>query len=137
MYAKYNIHHRKLPHYFIAIDEFDKDNKTSLSRDGRSSLINELAVHTPPVVHSGPIAIGRLERLLTDSHFAGQFEHPRSNHIDRIMEGLYFRVETAGTATARAKFVRPEFTLRARENSAWRHQEMSPNELVEDAFIWR
>jgi len=52
------------------------------------------------------------------------------------MEGIYIRTEANGIVTARAKFVRPEFTEKVKQSSHWQYEKMIPNQLADSADIW-
>jgi RNA ligase len=137
MYAKHNIHYHKLPHLFFALDIFDKLEAVFHGYERRTEMIENLAVHVPPILHTGPAKFDRLKRLLTASQFDGHFEHPVTLRTDQLMEGLYLRIESKGNVIGRAKYVRHEFSEKVRQSADWRHQALVANELAKDADIWR
>ncbi len=137
MYARHNIHYQELPHYFFAFDIYDKHEATFHGRDRRREMIDNLAVHTPPVLHNGPVKLDQLNRMITTSRFDGHFEHHSALGMDQLMEGLYLRIEADGNIVGRAKYVRYEFSERVRQNAGWRHQAIVANKLAMNADIWR
>jgi hypothetical protein len=52
------------------------------------------------------------------------------------MEGLYLRIESKGTVSGRAKFVRPEFVEKIKLSTHWQQQQMVPNLLADRVDIW-
>lgn len=136
MYAKHSIHYRELPHYFFEFDIYDKVNQVFLSLDRRLELLDDTGILTVPVVHQGSITRKKLETLIGPSQFGSHFENPFTRQIDHIMEGLYLRTEENGVVTARAKFVRPEFVERVKQNTHWQQQRMVENLLNPDVDIW-
>lgn len=76
-----------------------------------------------------PSVLGKRRRV--------QARPPVTGIVDDLMEGIYFRTESKGLVTSRAKFVRPEFVHRARPSQDWQHRSVVPNELVAGVDIWR
>jgi len=89
-----------------------------------------------PVLHRGAIGKEGLQELIGPSLFDSEFENPLTRRTDNLMEGLYVRVEEAGSVNGRAKFVRPEFVEKVKQSTHWQHQAMVPNLLKEGADIW-
>jgi hypothetical protein len=137
MYARHTIHYRRLPHYFLAFDIYDKEADVFLDHERRSRFLQGTNIPSVPILHAGPASREQLEELLTASTFGGQFVNPISNRIDALAEGLYLRIEEEGLVAQRAKHVRPEFVAGVEQNTHWRHQAIVPNRLVEGADIWR
>ncbi len=136
VYARHTIHYQQLPHYFLEFDIYDKLERAFLSHERRSDILRDTAIHSAPTLHTGPVNLAQLGKLLITSTFSGQFENPLTNHRDQLMEGLYLRIEAGGVVTGRAKFVRREFVEKIKQNSGWRHQAMVPNRLADGADIW-
>ncbi len=136
LYAKHSIFYRQLPHYFFEFDIFDKQEQVFLDLERRLDLLSGTGIETVPVIHRGAICLNELLALISTSQFDSQFENPLSSRTDAIMEGVYLRTESAGTVTARAKFVRPEFTEKVKQSSHWQYEKMIPNQLSESADIW-
>ncbi len=136
MYARHSIQYRRLPHYFFEFDIYDKQAAAYLSLAKRTALLDGTGIHTVPVIYTGPLKRNQLERLLGPSSFDSHFENPLTRKADNLMEGLYFRTESGGTVTARAKFVRPEFVEKIKQSEHWQHQALVPNLLEEGADIW-
>lgn len=136
LYAKHSIHYLSLPHYFFEFDIFDKEEKVFLDLEHRLELLKGTGIETVPVVHRGVIKLEQLQELIGPSEFYSQFENPLTGTTDDIMEGLYFRTESDGNVTSRAKFVRPAFTEKVKQSSHWQYQTMIPNKLALNADIW-
>lgn len=137
IYARHSVHYRQLPHYFFEFDIYDKDQETFLSLEQRMALLNGTGIETVPVLRRGAMSKEELEELIGPSLFDSQFENPGSGRIDNLMEGLYLRVEAAGSVSGRAKFVRPEFVEKVKQSTHWQHQAMVPNVLRQGADIWQ
>ena len=137
LYARHSVHYLGLPHYFFEFDIYDKDAGEFLDLESRLRILEGTGIHTVPVVHEGEINEKGLRELIVDSSFDARFDNPQTGKIDRLMEGLYLRIEAEGFVTGRAKFVRPEFTERVKLSEHWKHQQMVPNELLPEADIWQ
>lgn len=136
LYAKHSVFYHALPHYFFEFDIYDKEEGCFLSLERRLAILDGTGVHTVPVVHTGTAKHERLLEIITESAFQAEFENPLTGSTDARMEGLYLRIEADGTATGRAKIVRPEFVEKVKQSEHWQHQQMVPNVLVEGANIW-
>lgn len=136
LYARHSLHYRKLPHFFIGIDLYDKKGNAFLDRATRHVRLAGTVIPTVPVVHRGPLRAGQLPGLIGPSAFGSHFEHPVSGKTDYLMEGLYLRTEADGRVTGRAKFVRLEFVEKMKPSEHWQHRAMIVNELAEGADIW-
>jgi len=136
LYARHSVHYRGLLHYFFEFDLYDKDAGAFLSLERRLALLEGTGLHTVPVIHAGSLDRDRMEALIGPSRFDAEFENPRTNRTDGLMEGLYLRTEAGGVVTGRAKFVRPEFVERVKRSEHWQHQAMLPNRLAEGTDIW-
>ena len=137
MYAKHCIHYQQLPHYFFEFDMFDKFTEQFLTLEDRQEILEDTGIETVPIVHQGETSIKDLLELIAPSGFDASFEHPTSGKIDDLIEGLYLRTENEQRVTARAKFVRPEFIEKIKQSQHWQYEKMIPNELEEDADIWK
>lgn len=136
LYARHSIHYLGLPHYFFEFDIYDKDAGEFLTLETRLEILEGTGIHTVPVVHEGRIDEKGLRELIVESTFDSRFDNPKTGEIDRLMEGLYLRIEADGFVKGRTKFVRPEFTERVMLSEHWKHQQMVPNELLPEADIW-
>jgi len=137
VYARHSIYYRELTHYFFEFDIYDKEAEAFLDLEQRMKLLECTGVETVPVVHLGKVNRDNLEGLIGPSQFGSQFENPVTNRTDKLMEGLYLRTEADGVVTGRAKLVRPEFVEKIKQSTHWQHQVMVPNELADDADIWK
>jgi hypothetical protein len=129
--------YRQLSHYFYEFDIYDKQQQAFLDLERRLRLLEGTDLQTVPVIHRGPLKQAHLIKLIGPSQFSSQFNNPLTGQIDNLMEGLYLRTESAGAVTARAKFVRPEFTERVKLSTHWQQQTMVPNGLRDGADLWR
>jgi hypothetical protein len=136
VYARHSVHYRRLPHYFFEFDIYDKPSGEFLSLEQRLALIEQMSLHTVPVLHIGALDRERLAALIGPSRFDSQFDNPLTKQTDHLMEGLYLRTEARGVVTGRAKFVRPEFVEKIKQSEHWQHQALVPNRLAEGAEIW-
>lgn len=136
LYAKHSVFYARLPHYFFEFDVYDKLSGEFLDLESRLILLEGTGVHTVPVVHHGSLSVAELEGLIGVSAYGATFDNPLTGRPDDRMEGVYLRTEAGGVVTARAKFVRPEFTERVKLSEHWMHSRMVPNELAPGAEIW-
>ena len=135
-YARHSVHYRRLPHYFLEFDVYDKEAGAFLDLDRRMELIDGAGIPTVPVLYRGPLDREKLPALIGPSRFGSQFDNPLTGRTDDLMEGLYLRTEAGGVVTGRAKLVRPEFVERVKQSAHWQHQAMVPNLLDEGADLW-
>ncbi len=135
-YARHSIFYRQLTHYFFEFDIYDKEAEAFLDLQKRLRLLEYTGIETVPVLHTGVLKRKEMETLIGPSKFDSQFENPESKLTDNLMEGLYFRTETDGLVTGRAKFVRPAFIEKIKQSTHWQQQVMVPNELADDVDIW-
>ncbi|QDU88982.1 hypothetical protein Pla175_23660 [Pirellulimonas nuda] len=136
VFARHSIHYRRLPHYLFEFDVYDKLAASFLCLDRRLQLLAGAGVPTVPVLHRGPATRAQLAELIGPSRYHSEFDNPLTRQTDSLMEGLYLRTEGKDAVTARAKFVRPEFTERVKQSTHWQHQTLTPNGLAEGADIW-
>lgn len=137
LYARHTVHYLQLPHFLIVIDLCDKVIGAFLDRESRLGLLQDSGFPSVPLLRRGPLTPELVSTLISQSRFGSRFENPVTGAIDDLMEGIYFRTESKGLVTSRAKFVRPEFVCRARESEGWRHRSVVPNELATGVDIWR
>ena len=136
LYARHSIFYQQLPHYFFEFDIFDKLEKCFLNLGERLKMLSGTGIHTVPIVHRGKTTPKQLRSLVGQSQFESQLTNPSSGRSDDLMEGLYLRTEKNGVVTARAKFVRPEFTQCVQQSNHWQQETMVPNELADSVDIW-
>ena len=136
LYAKHSVHYRGLPHFFFEFDLFDKQEGVFLDLEARSMKRAGTGILTVPVVHRGAATVEELLALIGPSQFDSAFDNPTTGRTDNMMEGLYFRTESGGRVTGRAKLVRPEFVEKIKQSEHWQHQAMVPNRLADGAEIW-
>ncbi|MFK7817935.1 MAG: RNA ligase family protein [Planctomycetaceae bacterium] len=137
VYAQHSVAYLKLPHYFFEFDIWQKSTQQFLDLETRLTMLSGTGVETVPVVHRGSLSRKQLQSLIGPSEFESRFDNPLTNQTDSLMEGLYLRTECEGFVTGRAKVVRPEFVEKIKQSTHWQHREMVPNELSEEADIWR
>ncbi|QEG25262.1 RNA ligase family protein [Mariniblastus fucicola] len=137
MYATHCIHYQELPHYFFEFDIYDKSDDKFLTLEARLDLLHDTGIETVPVVHRGELSFDELLELVVSSPFGASLEHPTTGEIDDLVEGLYLRTEDDAKVTSRAKYVRPEFIEKIKQSQHWQYERMIPNELTENADIWK
>jgi len=135
MYARHSVHYRRLPHYFLEFDIYDKQRQVFLDLASRVKKLEGTGIVTVPVIHRGPTTADQLRNLIGPSRFDSQFENPLTGRTDNLMEGLYLRTEANGGVTGRAKFVRVEFLEKVKQSDHWQHQPVVPNLLGPSAEI--
>ncbi|MFK7769332.1 MAG: RNA ligase family protein [Mariniblastus sp.] len=136
LYARHSVYYQQLPHYFFEFDIFDKQDKTFLSLETRLEKLEGSGIITVPVVHQGALSLKQLRSLVGPSQFESKLTSPSNGKSDDLMEGLYLRTEANDIVTARAKFVRPEFTQCVQQSNHWQHEAMVPNQLADSVDIW-
>jgi hypothetical protein len=136
LYARHSVHYRRLPHYFLEFDIYDKQRQVFLDLAARLALLDDTGIQTVPVVHRGPATPDHLRQLIGPSRFDSRFENPLTGRTDNLMEGLYLRTEAEGRVTGHAKYVRPEFVEKVKQSEHWQHRAVVPNLLAEGAEIW-
>lgn len=136
VYAKHSIHYLALSHYFFEFDLYDKQASQFLDLESRLTLLEGTGIQTVPVIHTGPLRRDDLNEMVGPSRFDSRFENPATGAVDRLMEGLYLRTESAGAVSGRAKFVRPEFVEKIKQSEHWQHQALVPNQVAEGVEIW-
>jgi hypothetical protein len=136
MYARHSIHYRQLPHYFFEFDIYSKRGQAFLDYETRMQMLEGTGMQTVPVLHHGALDKTQMAKLIGPSSFDSHFENPLTQRADNLMEGLYFRTESAGKVTGRAKVVRPEFVEKINQSTHWQQQSMVPNQLQVAADIW-
>ena len=136
-YAKHSIAYHQLSHYFFEFDIYDKQSEAFLSWERCMELIADIGIETVPIVHNGPLQRSELEDLIGPSAFDSEFDNPLTGKTDDHMEGLYFRTESEGVVTGRAKYVRPEFVEKIKQSTHWQQQAMVNNTLAENVDIWQ
>ena len=136
MYARHSIHYRQLPHYFFEFDIYSKRSKAFLCYEQRMQMLAGTGLQTVPVLHQGALTKTQLAKLIGPSRFDSHFENPLTQKADDLMEGLYFRTESDGHVTGRAKHVRPEFVEKIKQSTHWQQQTLVPNLLHAAADIW-
>ncbi len=137
LYAKHSVQYRNLPHYFFEFDIYDKETGHFLDLKTRLAILKGTSIPTVPVIHRGALTAEQLPRLIQASAFDSLFENPTTGQPDRLMEGLYLRIEANGTVTGRAKFVRIEFVEKVKQSEHWQQRTMVPNLLAKGADIWK
>lgn len=136
VYARHSVAYRCLSHYFFEFDIFDKTKSEFIDLEQRLGILAGSGIETVPVVHRGAVSRKTLTELVGPSQFESVFENPVTGQIDNVMEGVYLRTEASGTVTARAKWVRPEFTEKVKQSIHWQQQTMVPNQLANGVDIW-
>jgi len=135
-YARHSIFYRRLPHYFFEFDIYDKEAGVFLELERRLAILEDTGIQTVPVIHKGVLEHSKVDGLIGPSAFDSQFDNLVTNQTDNLMEGLYFRTESNGVVTGRAKLVRSEFVEKIKQSTHWQHQALVPNELADNADIW-
>lgn len=154
LYAKHTIFYDTLPHYFLEFDVFDRIDNVFLSTEKRCLLLQDLPFCSVPILHEGPIRkpeevkalIGRsgfksdkwqetLESLARQKPHRLDVVMQQTDASDQ-MEGLYIKVEEAGSVVARYKFIRPDFlTTVLNSESHWQSRPILKNALARNSVM--
>ncbi len=128
MFAKHAIFYDALPHYFFEFDIFDKERGFFLDTEARRRVLSGSPIISAPTLYTGRLNTKeQLLSFITDSPFISPLHLQRHRaeleslgldpdaecHAvprDRLMEGLYVKVEDGGRVVDRMKFVRGGFT---------------------------
>ncbi|MEY1593324.1 RNA ligase family protein [Burkholderia sp. Bmkn7] len=156
MSKKHAVFYDALPHHFFEFDVFDRTTGRFLSTGARRALLADGPVLSVPVLYEGiaPARLADLKALLGPSlaktpDWRRAFEETvRRQGLDlarawqqcdksACAEGLYVKVETDDTTTARLKWVRHDF-VQAILESACHHSEQPfiPNLLAPDVDLY-
>lgn len=136
VYARHSVAYRRLSHFFYEFDIYDKANATFIDLAQRLEILSGSGIETVPVIHRGPVSRKKLESFVGPSQFESVFENPLTGQTDNRMEGVYLRTEANGNVTARAKWVRAEFTEKVKQSTHWQQQPLVPNQLAPNVDIW-
>ncbi len=136
VYARHSVFYRQLTHYFLEFDIYDKEQTRFLDLEQRLEILDGTGIETVPVLSRGSAKRAELDKLIGPSMFDSQFENPKTNRTDDLMEGLYLRTESDGVVSGRAKYVRPEFVEKIQQSNHWQHRAMVPNKLAAGVDIW-
>ena len=148
LYAKHTVFYDALPHYFLEYDILDLETRLFLSTNRRQQLLAGLPLVSVPILFTGQLqSYQQMLNLLTKSHYQ------TPTHLDNfiqvcqqkgvdielslqqtdqsdLMEGLYIKVETEDTVTARYKYVRSSFlTTILQSETHWLNRPIIPNSL--------
>lgn len=148
LYAKHTVFYDALPHYFLEYDVLDLQKQVFLSTNSRQGLLTGLPIVSVPVMFSGFLkSYKQLIGLLSESHYQTPAHLERfrllcqEKRLDverslrqtdqtKLMEGLYLKVETEDTVTARYKYVRSSFlTVIQQADGHWLNRPIIPNLL--------
>jgi hypothetical protein len=149
LYAKHTVFYNALRHYFLEFDILDLETMSFLDTPRRHALLQALPmVQSMPVVYSGPTPtmkqllalIGESEAIVgdpvADLRRVAASIGKRADQVvaetaaDKIMEGLYLKVEENGIVTARYKYVRAGFMQALiASDSHWMDRPILPNQL--------
>jgi hypothetical protein len=149
VYAKHTVFYTDLPHYFLEFDLFDTETSAFLSTERRRDLLRAAPFVVPVhVLHEGVVpSLAFLRALIGPSRFISGDHLERLRMVCRekgldveqavretdgsiLMEGLYVKVEEAGTVTDRYKYVRASFLQTVLDSqSHWMDRPMLPNGL--------
>lgn len=156
LFAKHTIYCNRLPHYFLEFDILDKSTGAFLSTPARQALLQPVDfVRAEKVLHQGPVrCIQDLIAYIDHSHFIGG-GHTRQlkrralkqgldaervlkeTDSSPVMEGLYIKVEEAGSVIDRFKFVRAGFlTTVMASQSHWLNRPIISNLLDEGVDLF-
>jgi hypothetical protein len=155
MYAKHTVFYDWLPHYFLAYDLFDRQQRIFLSTAAREQVLQGLPLCAVPVLYAGQLqSHEQLIKLLQPSHYIrpGHLDRLRAACLDQqidpeiaiaqtnssqLMEGLYIKVETPDQTVARYKFVRPDFLNTILDSGThWLNRPIIPNQLQTDISLF-
>lgn len=149
MYAKHAIYYDNLPHYFFEFDIFDKEKEVFLDTPTRHKMLASSSVVSVPVLSSG--VFNKIEDVLS---FLKDSNYISSDHIanlcaesmqlglntdevlkqtdnQRLMEGLYIKVEEDGIVQNRMKYVRPSFSQSILDSQThWIDRPIIPNKIT-------
>ncbi|MBD2778503.1 RNA ligase family protein [Iningainema tapete] len=156
LYAKHTVFYDALPHYFLEYDVLDLEKQVFLSTASRLQLLAGLPLVSVPVLFSGRLkSYKQLIGLLGESHYQTplhleslrQICQEKELDVERalkqtdhssLMEGLYIKVETGNTVTARYKYVRSSFLTTIQQSDGhWLNRPIIPNLLRADTNLFR
>jgi RNA ligase len=156
LYAKHTVFYDALPHYFLEYDVLDLEKQQFLSTASRQLLLAGLPLVSVPILFAGEIqSYKQLIGLLGESHYIRpghmerlqQFCQERGLDVERslkqtdqnrVMEGLYIKVEPGEAVTARYKYVRPSFlTTMLQSDGHWLNRPIIPNILCPDVNLFQ
>lgn len=118
-YARHSVAYDRLPSYFLAFDLYDKSTGTFAARAALEQLAHRAGIATVPVLD--------YSARLADTAAVAAMVGPSRVGSSRA-EGVYLRRETNGRLSARAKYVRPDFTAGISEH--WASRPVTPNRLA-------
>lgn len=149
MYAKHAIYYDMLPHYFFEFDIYDKENGVFLDTPTRHKMLESSSVVSVPVLSSGVFSkIEDVLSFLKDSNYISNdhitnlcaecnrlgldvSEVLKQTDNQRLMEGLYIKVEEDGIVQNRMKYVRPSFSQSILDSQThWIDRPIIPNKIT-------
>ncbi|HLO84435.1 MAG TPA: RNA ligase family protein [Nostocaceae cyanobacterium] len=155
LYAKHTVFYDALPHYFLEYDVLDLEKQEFLSTNSRQNLLANLPLVSVPVLFTGKLQSHKqLMGLLGESYYQTpahlykfqQLCQAQSLDVERslkqtdqsgLMEGLYIKVETENTVTARYKYVRSSFLTTIQQSDGhWLNRPIIPNQLRPDVNLF-
>jgi len=127
LYCVHHVRYDALPHYFVVFDVLDKMSSKFLDTETVERVAARVRVPVVPELHRGSVEPAHgVARLVGQSRFG-----------NTTMEGVYLKTESAGVVTARAKWVRPDFTRTVKASwKTWRRRAPEMNALVPGTDIW-
>lgn len=149
LYAKHTVFYDRLPHYFMEFDIYDRQADLFLDTASRRQRLSGLPIMPVPVIHNGPLTSdvqmlnligpslykspgwrGQLDKAAQASQSRPDMVAKQTEDSD-LAEGLYLKLEAAGTVSERYKFVRSDF-IQAIEASQghWLDRPILPNQLA-------
>ncbi|MFI5916308.1 RNA ligase family protein [Dactylosporangium sp. NPDC051541] len=148
LYAKHTVFYDALPHHFCEFDVYDRQSEVFLSTSRRRELLAGLGIASVPVLAedvftdlatltklAGPSTCrtGGWRDALREAALTGGADPDRvvrETDMSEEMEGLYLKLEDAGTVLGRYKWVRPSFhTAILDSGSHWQDRPIVANRV--------
>lgn len=155
MYAAHTVFYDTLAHYWYEFDVFDRDNDCWLDTPSRHTLWAGTPVVSVPVLTAGSfdrparlvdlvgpslyISADQRARCETAAVTAGDLPKRVCGRLDLTgtAEGLYVKVEDAGSVVERFKWVRPSFTQAIADSAShWADRPIVVNGLADGVTLW-
>lgn len=120
-YAVHSVVYDRLPDWFLGFDVYDRSVTAFWDTGRRNDWLAALGLSAVPRLAAGRFDLSELAALLDSSSKLGS----------EPIEGIIVRQQRAGSTTARAKLVRPEFAQAIEEH--WSRGPLRLNELRKGA----
>ncbi len=113
LYYIHTLKYNRLPHYLIAFDVFDKNQRRFISYDTVVKIAKEVGLPHAPILYNG---------LYKGFNFLKSFLDEKSKFGDEKIEGIVGRIEENGLTVFMFKFVNPDFRERVDQSKHWKKE---------------